>query len=117
MRYRFGFLCAVALGIVHAVGCGEDECTHPLSAYCTGAECPVYEDVSSSPIHGPTKCEDTWFVIAGRTIETGWVLYFDDSEALVAAEYFNYHYYMNDARCLRTFYGPVPNCPEEQFWM
>jgi hypothetical protein len=41
MRYVFGFiLFVVALGVV---GCG-DKCSRPLSDYCSGAECPTFEE-------------------------------------------------------------------------
>ena len=105
-------MVVVALGIV---GCGDD-CSRPLSDYCSGDACPTLEETAAEPgwyVDEIRACGDTQAVVGERTFETGWVRYFDDSGALVAAEYFQWNY---DDRCRSTLYGPVPSCPEEQSW-
>ena len=112
MRYVFGFiLFVVALGVV---GCG-DKCSRPLSDYCSGAECPTYEETAAELgwYEGEgVACGDTLSVVGDRNVETGSVRYFDDSGTLVAAEDFDWY----EGGCSSTLYGPVPSCPEVQQW-
>jgi hypothetical protein len=108
MRYVFGFiLFVVALGVV---GCG-DKCSRPLSDYCSGAECPTFEETVADIAWLPDTieaCGDTRLIWGEVNFETRSIRYFDDSGALVAADDCDWH----DEGCRITLYGPVPSCPE-----
>lgn len=115
-RQFIGFLCMLAMGLAPLVGCG-DECTRSLSDYCSGAECPTYEEaVAQAALFGytPTPCGDTRLVVVSRNIDGGGsVLYFDESDALVGAEIFGHG---RDDCGGQVLYGQVPDCPDEQWW-
>jgi len=109
MRYLVGFVLALTLGVV---GCG-DECSRALSDYCSNAACPTLEETAADSawfVDEARACGDTLAVVGRRTFETGWVRYFNDSGALVAAEYFDWY----SGGCWPMLYGPVPSCPDVQ---
>ncbi|MGB5368512.1 MAG: hypothetical protein WBN15_01155 [Polyangiales bacterium] len=120
MRYLVGFLCVCALGVVPMTGCGGEDCAQPLSDYfCfSRASCPTYEDAVADATRaggpGPRPCGDTRLIVWLRNIDGGGsVLYFDESDTLVAAESFGYGLDQCGGQIL---YGPVPDCPDEQWW-
>jgi hypothetical protein len=106
----------LAFGVI---GCGAsaDNCTPPLSDYgCVQRDdCPTYEELLELVNEqGPTPCADTEFFVYARNIDGGGlVLYYDESRDIVAAESFGYQH---DSCGGQVLYGPVPSCPEEQWW-
>jgi hypothetical protein len=123
VRYLVGFLMALAVLAFAACGDSDGEsCTQPLSAYfCFSRDiCPTYEEAvaeAEAALGGgyePRPCGDTRLVVWFRNIDGGGsVLYFDDSDTLVAAESFGYQFSHCGGQIL---YGPVPDCPDEQWW-
>jgi hypothetical protein len=120
MRCVFGLICVCALSVMPLVGCsGGAECTRPLSDYScfSRGSCPTYDEAVAQAAkwdHDPRPCGDTRLVVWSRNIDGGGsVLYFDDSDTLVAAETFGYGL---DNCGGQILYGPVPDCPDEQWW-
>ena len=118
-------LAMVLAGLVALAGCGEgNDCTRRLSDYgCVSRDsCPTYDELlelggvddRGYPVSEPTPCGDTEFIVWGRDIDGGGlVLYFDEAQNIVAAEQFGYD--LDDCGG-QILYGPVPSCPEEQWW-
>jgi hypothetical protein len=116
---RLGVLSAIAIA-----GCSsENQCARPLSGYfCVkDGDCPSFEEALAEGFRdletGEVEvrpCEDTRFIVWLRNIDGGGsVLYFDESNTIVAAESFGYD---NEQCGGQVLFGPVPECPDEQRW-
>jgi hypothetical protein len=115
MRYLVGFVFVLAA--LPVLGCG-DECMRPLGDFhCISRDsCPTYDELINDErgIWVAIRCEDTELVLWSRNIDGGGrVLYFDESKMIVAAEQFGYEFSHCGGQIL---YGPVPDCPDEQWW-
>ena len=116
MRYFFGFIFVLALGVM---GCSESdadgECRGSLSDYCAQVECLTW-DAQIAKVECPGSWEIgtcgefryVWHQYFGAS--DYWVRYFDASGALVA----HYHHTDVNAHCGNTswdiLYGRVPDC-------
>lgn len=123
MNYLLALACASVIAI-STIGCGTEEgCARPLSDFfCVSREiCPTFQEAAAEGYRDAetgevevTPCEGTRFIVWFRNIDGGGsVLYFDESDSIVAAESFGYEY---EACGGQVLFGPVPECPEEQWW-
>jgi len=112
-------LAMVLAGLVELAGCGDgDDCTRRVSDFgCVSRDsCPTYEELvnDDSGIWEAVPCEDTELIVVCCNSDGGGsVLYFDEAQNIVAAEQFGYEF---DSCGGQVLYGPVPSCPEEQWW-
>jgi hypothetical protein len=123
MRYLFGFMCVLALGVA---GCGESDgkCRSPLSEYCTGSSCPTHEQAIAAAEEfncdrsvcwsEAGRCGDFRYVRAGCNGEEDALEYFDASGTLVAV-----HWSTDECGHVCWWscsvnYGPAPECELEQ---
>jgi len=112
MQYVIGFVVALTLGIV---GCADD-CSRQLGDYgcISRSSCPTYDELLKLEGIEAIPCADTEFIVYARDLDGGGsVLYFDESGTIVAAESFGYGF---DSCGGQILYGPVPSCPQEQWW-
>ena len=110
-------LAGLILSLSGVVGCGDD-CAQRLSDFQCVSEnnCPTYDELVNDErgIWQAVPCERAELIIWSRNIDGGGtVLYFNESREIVAAESFGYQH---DSCGGQVLYGPVPSCPEEQWW-
>ena len=107
MRFFVGLVLALALGVVGSSD-GDGECAGPLNAYCSGTDCPTYEEAANLPSVDTGTCLGLQYVtIGGFSAKT---LFFDMSGTLTAVQVTA----DDGSLCGRTSYiksyGPVPSC-------